>query len=608
MANARPTPIVEVLMSKDEDFKEISDETVDAEAAPSESLPEPPEEALPKKIKVNNVPFMKKVKSWATCNKELSLLLAGFVLLLVLMAIPFTRYVIAGTVIKKDVTVTVRDSKTGGVVSSARVSIAGRSAETDGQGIAVVNKVPVGKKLVSVTKDYYKDASASATIGLSGDTQLTIKTEATGRQTKLKISNSISGEVLSEVEVVSGGSLGKTDKKGEVTIVVPTGQSSKKVTLSLDGYNDKEVVVKASDDKVVLNEFSITPTGKMYFLSKLSGKIDLVKTNLDGTSRATIFAGTGREDDLGTVLLASRNWKYLALLSRHDSDLPKLYLVETANDKVTVMDEGNAGFTLVGWDGNSFIYKATRNAYSEWQSKKHVIKSFDAESKTITALDQTDASGNSGAYIQESFGDIYSLADGSIVYTKVWYNYPYGSSAQLDGKTNGIYSIRADGSGKRTLKTMDAKTGGYITASPSKPNEMYFYYYNSGDATANYLEYSNGALEDSTEKDFPDGGVYNTYLLSPDSKHNFWSESRDGKNTLLVGDSNGDNGKTIATLSDYQTYGWYTNGYLLVSKNSSELYVLPAGGLGEGKSPLKITDYHKPAQSYFGYGGGYGGI
>ncbi len=590
-------------MATDKNLQEIPEDALEEKTSP-----EPTEEPKAKKIKVNGTSPAKKFKTWFVGNKKLSIPLTGIFVFAVLMAVPFTRYAVAGTIIKKDVTVSVRDSKTGGVVSSAYVSIGTKVAETNGQGEALVKSVSLGNKTIKVTKDYYKDATTNYTVGFSGTHQATVKTESTGRQTQLHVVNSVDGTPVPEVEVVSGGSLGKTDSKGMVTIVVPAGQSSKKVTLSLDGYNDQEVVVKASDDKVIQNEFTITPSGKIYFLSKLSGKIDLVKTNLDGSSRETIFAGTGKEDDIGTVLLANRSWKYLALLSKHDSDLAKLYLVDTSNDKVTVMDEGNAGFTLAGWDGDSFIYKVSRNAYSEWQSKKHVIKSFDAESKTITALDQTDASGNAGSYIQENIGDIYALADGSIVYTKIWYDYPYGNESKLGGKSNGIYSIRSDGSGKRTLKTIDAQTGGYITVSPSKPNELYFYYYNSGDSTANYLEYSNGALEDSTEKDFPEGGVYNTYLLSPDGNKNFWSESRDGKNTLIVGDGEGDNGKTIARLSDYQTYGWYTSEYLLVSKNSSEFFVMPVSGLGKDRSPLKISDYHKPAQSYFGYGGGYGGI
>ncbi|HEX5447612.1 MAG TPA: hypothetical protein VFW90_00160, partial [Candidatus Saccharimonadales bacterium] len=93
--------------------------------------------------------------------------------------------------------------------------------------------------------------------------------------------------------------------------------------------------------------------------------------------------------------------------------------------------------------------------------------------------------------------------------------------------------------------------------------------------------------------------------LSPSGGQTFWSEQRDGKNTLFLGDGNAQNGKTIANLSDYSPYGWYTNNYLLVSKNSSELYVMAKSG---SSSPVKISDYHKPQQTFYGYGGGYGGL
>lgn len=567
------------------------------------------ESASSKKISVKSPAAWSRFKVWYLGNKKLSIPLSVAVLLLVLFAVPFTRYAIAGTFVKKDISVAVTDSKTGGVVSSAQVVVAGKSAETNGQGVAVVKSVPLGKQTVKVTKQYYEDTSTSVTIGFSSSQKFNVKTKATGRLTKVHVGNSVSGKPLAEVEISDGQHvLARTDEAGNATLVLAVGTTSKNMTLSRSGYNDTKVTVKASDDKILENSFGITPVGKLYFLSKLSGKIDLVKTNLDGTQRETVFSGTGKEDDIGTVLLASRNWKYLALLSRHDSTLPKLYLIETENDKVTTMDEGNASFSLVGWQDNTFIYQVTRNTYTDWQAKKNVIKSFNAETKQITALDQTDASGNSYAYIEEQFGNVYGLQDGSVVYSKIWYNYPYGTASQLEGKQNGIYSIRPDGSGKKTLKTMSAKENGYITTTPGKPNELYFYYYNNVTGESTYLEYDDGAISSIKESEYPSEGVYNTYLLSPGGKQNFWSEQRDGKNTLFVGDASGNGGKTVARLSDYQTYGWYTDDYLLVSKNSSELYIMPVEGLEGSQTPLKVSDYHKPAQSYFGYGGGYGGI
>ncbi len=565
--------------------------------------------ASSKRISVKSPAMWGRFKVWYIGNKKFSIPLSVAVLVLVLFAIPFTRYAIAGTFIKKDISVAVTDSKTGGVVSSARVEVGENSAETNGQGIAVVKNVPLGKQHIRVYKQYYKDADSKSIVGLSSDQLFNIKTEATGRPSKVHIVSSITGKALAEVALSDGqNNLAKTDKNGDATVVLAVGTQEKKLSLLLNGFNSAEVDVKASDNKILKNDFSLTPQGKIYFLSKLSGKIDLVKTNLDGTARETVLAGTGKEDDVGTVLLVSRDWKYLALLSRRDSGLPRLYLVETENDKLTTMDEGNASFSLVGWEGSTFVYQATRNTYSDWQPKKNIIKSFNADSKQITVLSQTDAIGDSNTYAQEQFGNAIGLTDGTIVYTKIWYSYPYDSEAQLVGKQNGIYSIRADGSGKKTLKTISAQENGYINTTPGKPNQLYFYYYNNASNEPTYLEYVDGAISEIQESEFPTDGIYNTYLLSPSGKQNFWSEQRDGKNNLLVGDSEGNDGKTVARSENFQTYGWFTEKYLLVSKNSSELYIMSADGLSDGQLPLKISDYHKPAQSYFGYGGGYGGI
>src|SRR6202008_1449233 len=112
----------------------------------------------------------------------------------------------------------------------------------------------------------------------------------------------------------------ETDKDGKATVVLPVGTTTKKATLSLKGYNNKEGELQVSDKEIKKNGLTITPSGRVYLLSKKSGKIDVVKTNLDGSDRKPVLAGTGKEEDRGTVLLASRDWKYLALLSRRDSD------------------------------------------------------------------------------------------------------------------------------------------------------------------------------------------------------------------------------------------------------------------------------------------------
>jgi hypothetical protein len=373
-------------------------------------------------------------RRWYADRKRISIPLTVLAVVLLVLAVPLTRYKSLGLVVKKDVTINVIDAETDSRVSAAYVLLAGHKVETDGQGKAHFKNVPVGSHTIQILKKYYKDGRAKISVGLTGSKRTyDIKVDATGRPLEVKVTNKITGKALANVQIVAGDIKAKTNNEGIATLVVPPGTAKLEVELSLDGYNTtKAEAVVTKDNKPSATVLS--PAGKIYFLSKLSGKIDVVKSNLDGTERQTVLAGTGKEESRGTVLLASRDWKYLALLAKRDNNKPKLYLIETATDKVTTLDEGNASFEMVGWSDNYFIYKLTRDNYADWQSKKYVIKNYNAQTKQLAILEQSQALGsNSNSYAHEVFDDVYALGD-TVVYTKTWVDYGYGN---LAGKVSG---------------------------------------------------------------------------------------------------------------------------------------------------------------------------
>jgi hypothetical protein len=431
---------------------------------------------------------------------------------------------------------------------------------------------------------------------------------ATGRQVKITVKNTISKAVLEDVNIKIAGTTAKTDKDGTAIVVVPANSTEEKAELSLDGYNTVSATTKISQDKIQNNDFTMTPEGKVYFLSKLSGKIDVVKTNLDGTDRKTVLAGTGKEEDRNTILLASRDWNYLALLSRRAGNSPSLYMIDTASDNVSTVDEGNADFNLTGWVDGNFVYTVTRNNIQPWQPNRESLKSYNASTKKLTTLEQTTAEG-SGSYdsMSQSFGQIYGYG-GEVYYILQW-NGTGSYYDQAKNKQATFNSVKPDGSAKKAIKSFSTASDGYysvnlderITSPDSIELEA------TDGAHTDYFTYSNGQVKNDTnmnQQKFYDTS-YPTFLQSPSGKDTFWSESRDGKNTLFVGGEDGDGEKQIAQLSDYNTYGWYTDDYLLVSKNGSELYIMGKDGK---QVPVKISDYHKPDKTFFGYGGGYGGF
>jgi hypothetical protein len=570
-----------------------------------------------KSVAIKDESRWKRFVGWAKNHKKQSIPLGVFLFFLLLLAIPWSRYKIAALVVKSTYSVEVVDSASGTAVSGADVSLGNVRVATNGSGKATLNNVKVGHQKLLITKKYYKSKSSDVLVPiLKPKNTPKYQIAATGRQVKISVKNLINHNALAEVNIKVAEVSSKTDKSGNAIIVLPAGTKNAKATLSLDGYNNADVNVLVDNKAIKENNFNLTPAGKAYFLSKLSGKIDVVKTNLDGTERQTVLPGTGKEDSNNTVLLASRDWKYLALLSRREGgNNPKLYLIETTTDKLTPVEQGDISITLVGWANSNFIYQASKNSLNNWEAKKQSLKSYNAQTKQAIALDQNDVVLSPGASAPSPFGYTYEqittsyIFGDTVAYAKQWYKVgdAYYDPSILNGKSAGLYSTKADGSSKKSLKTADANNVSYVNFQFSEPTEAYLTI-NKTDNTSSYALYNGSGVTDTTADKIDKDNQYNTYLASPSGSQTFWSESRDGKNTLFIGDDKGANGKQIAALADYKPYGWFTDDYLLVSKNSSELSIIPKSGIDAKTQPVKITDYHKPAQNFFGYGGGYGGI
>ena len=563
--------------------------------------------------------------------KKISLPLIVLAVLGVLLLVPPTRYPIFGLFWKQTYTIKVVDSQTKQPVTAATIILAGKQVTTNNQGQATA-KVPVGHKSLVISKKYYTELSQKVLVPLRKPNVQIVSLQATGRQVPLVVTNLIDGTPLSNVTIKASGSEVRTDKNGKATIVLPADKTTVGATLSANGYNDAVATITIITQSLPANSFKLTPSGKVYFLSNLSGNIDVVKTNLDGTSRQTVVAGTGNEDQYTTSLLASRDWQFLALQAKRDTDPNNnsLYLIDTSTDKLSTIDTGSATFTSIGWFGHYFVYEVNRNGIQQWQSNATSIKSYNADSGQLTTIDSTQASGDQNNYAQENFAWVKQVGS-ELVYFETWYAYGYTWDpsrfavpvySQLNGKQAQLISAQPDGT-KKVIKAFDLSQpnyGAYYGYTPIssyqavlyEPNALYFARNDnssSNNAATTYAKYEDGTFTDNDKEATAyftsNQQTYPTYLVSPSGNQTFWGEPRDGKTSLFVGDQDANSPKQIASLSDYTPYGWYSDNYVLVEKNGSELYIMPVSGKGQ---QVKISDYYKPAQNFNGYGGGYGGL
>lgn len=528
--------------------------------------------------------------------------------ILILFAIPATRYTILGLFIKKQVSVVVTDSKTSTPVSSATVTIAGSSTKTDANGKATV-KARLGQSELTVSKKYYNAASQKYFVGFKSSPPTKVKLVATGRQVPITVINRITGEPVSNAEIKILNTAAKTDKNGKAIIVLPADSTDNNAAILAKDYNLTKVKVQVTDQVVKQNTFEITPVGSVYFLSNMSGKIDVVKTNLDGSGRQVVLPGTGKEDSASTSLLVSRDWKYAVLKARREGSRPSLYLIDTSNNKVTLFDGSNSDFELIGWSGHNFVYNLTSNSIPQSQSGHQALKSYDADKQDLNQLDQSQVEGSPTSYGYQNLSNFYVI-NNVVLYSVQWNGYDAtGAGYSLTGKNNAIRGIQSNGQNKKDYQPFAAPGVGYIQSVQSGPQTVLFAIYNNETSRSTYYQYANQSVSATNNVDTADiNKIYPTYLVSPSGDQTFWTELRDGKNTLFIGDSNAKNQKQIATLSDYAPYGWFSDKYLLLSKNNSQLFVIPSTGFVDNKPPLKVSDYYKPATTFTGYGYGYGGL
>lgn len=537
-------------------------------------------------------------------HKKWTLPLTLLVVLAVLLAIPATRYPILGSFLSNTYSVEVVDSKNGTPVSGATIAIGDTSVLTDTNGHAKI-KAPLGKHNMAISKKYYASSSSHILVGLKKQASAErVKLVATGRQVPMKVIDKLSGKPVKSAEIKVLDTSAKTDESGQAIIVLPTTHVTEKATVTVAGYNQASTAVHITDKVVAGNTISLVPAGRVYFLSNKSGNVDVVSTNFDGTARATITAGIGNED-ASTRLFVSPDRKHLALYAkRDDSKSAKLYVIDTNSKQVTQMDSELSTFEPIGWVGGDFVYESTSLTLHEWQPRRGALKSFDAAAGRAVTLGQTDAKGKQSAFVRQEFSFIKILGDRVIYglsWTKGGYNSYSYTTVDLSKQSNAVISMAADGSDKRTLKSMSlTKNDGYTYMYAVQPSPQTLYIQNVTDAASVFYIYQDGNVtqtnavnEDSFFKQRP------LYLVSPNSKRTFWTETRDGKDVVFVGDANAENSKQVAILDDFAAYGWNTDGYLLVSKDSSQLYILPVSGLQDGRQPMKVSDYYAPSMRGF---------
>lgn len=532
-------------------------------------------------------------------KKAIGLLVGLAIVVAAVAMVPFLRYGLTGLFVHKSVALKVVDDASGKPVSGALVTLGRADMTTDKDGIAKFSGVAVGDYYAKVEKKYYGSWSGSVLVPIfSGVKNSTVQLKATGRTVTLKVRQSITDKPVGDVTVSIGDASAVTDDKGEASVVVAVGSIVGEGKVSADRFVSATFRInpKASEDQVV--EVKIAPAGKVYYLSKATGVISVMSANVDGSDVKTVVAGTGKEYDHDTAIMATKDWKYLALNANREGKT-RLYSINTTDGSMIKIDNEEASYQMIGWLGNSLVYTVSRER-PVWQGGQSAIKAYNVESRRISIIDELQASGTSYYDYQGQYMSAVALTTDRVIYGKSWMS---SNPASLGDKKTQIISATIDGS-KLSLKDKSAAEGGVGTVRVHAPNAVYVLVYNNATNTSVVYDIINGKLSQSQLDDSAmNSVVLPTYLVSPAGTKTAWSDVRDGKSLVFLGDANGSAAKQLSPVG-YTVYGWMTDAYLLLTKDRSELYIYPTDG--SIQAPVKITDYHRPTNNWMGigYGGG----
>jgi hypothetical protein len=493
-------------------------------------------------------------------------------ILIVIFALPYTRYRILGLFLDNQFELRLVDSTTGTPVSGADVTINGQTKDTNGSGEAAF-KLKLGSHNYKITKQYYRNAVGQVFVGLEVGKPTTLTVSATGRRVPIKVIDKLSSKPIANASIKILNTNARTDSTGMAYVVLPTSSSVYLATVSASAYNAVTTRVSVAT-KTSANTISLVPSGNIYFLSTTGSSINVIKASLDGSDPQVLEANVASAKSASTALYASPDQKYLVLEATRGGSQPELYVINAASGQLTEFDSSSDAFSPIGWSGDQFIYDETNSSADPSTVGREQIKSYNATNQQLNVLDQNQVNGTIPNYAYQSFFN-FELLSNVLVYNTKW---TASGSVDLSSSSDTIRGIEPNGLGKKDYQSFPATTTGTINVTRYQPNALYFSVPNASTNHTTYYNYTNGAANtDSSLTAANFNQSYPKYFISPSALQSLWTQSTNGQPQTFVGDQNGQNQKLVSLPAGYSAIGWYDNVYIMLSKNN-QLYLAASTG------------------------------
>jgi hypothetical protein len=528
----------EVGLSIDEDSKTFDQEDEQFSRAVEEKRPKPAVDHSVETIEPIRAPLLVKKHGlkqkiiafcracWSNRYSRYGVLSLVSILLCVFLFLPSLRYGFLSAVgVRVSAKMTFLDEKNRQPLSGVEVSLQGKTAKSNDEGMVRFSGLKLGKANLEIKKRAYATKTKEVTLGWGSNPLDDIELNSTGTRFSFELTDWLSekpiAKGLADVSYLDS-TVSNTEKGIAELAIEPTDKEEVTVSIAVPGY--QEVKHSLKTDTKDTQKIVLVSSERHYYLSKRSGKYDLYGAYLDGTDERLILAGTGQErDDL--VLSVSSDGKWLALVSTRDAERNKDGFLKSSLVLIDVKDSAypvkklatSERIQLVNWYQDRLVYVRVAEGASATNPKRHRLITYN-----VTGGETEIAASN-------YFNDV--LATKSHVFFAP-------SNAYQESPQPFLFRVNPDGSEKQ--KIFDKETWNIFRTAYDSLTVAY------------QQEWYSLSLNGTGAKKL-DGQPANLqtrlYVDAKDGKLAFWQEERDGKGVLLSYDTGTKKDTVVMTAS-----------------------------------------------------------
>lgn len=482
--------------------------------------------------------------------------------LAVTFAFPTSRYFVLNAVgIRSSAQVRVVDIATQLPLKNAQVTIGSTKVITNEKGIARFERLKLGPQTLAIKRIAFAPVRQDMVIGWGSNPLGTFKLSATGIKYVIDTHDYLSNKGVANAQAESGQATAVADDKGIITLVLSDDDDSVTtvdITVAAGGYRTETFTADllASESAPLV----LVPAAPAVYLSKQSGKYDLIRSDIDGKNRKVLLAGSGTENNNVTMAVDADS-KRAALVSTRDAVrdndgylLSTLTLVDLETGASQTLDHAEQ-IQLIDWVGTRLIYEQAVAGASASNSQRYRLIAYDYESNNRTQL----AAANQFHAVMSAQGMIY-----------------YSISNTDPAAKPAFIRVKPDGTTRQTIlaqETWSAFRTDYNTLALQTPTGWFAYTMSTNQA----------------QKTNPPT-VFQSRLYADQGSKHAWIDPRDAQSALLAYDATSGKDTLIHQQAGMGYPLRWLNGSTLLYRVATPQEVADYAVSINGGQPKKISD------------------